>query len=61
MIDITFERAQDVGGGFTIGGWAVSQLFTAGVTYAFNAVVSGRVDYAGVAEAQGTYYNMVGA
>jgi|GEM_PF-3066593 len=61
MSEISIVDAQDVGGGNFFVRWAISQLFTGGVNAVWDAAVSGGIDYAGLAESQGTYYNMVGA
>ncbi len=57
MREISLQEADAVGGSWS---W-VSYVISQGVTYAIGAAWRGEVDYAGVAEAQGHYYNMVGA
>ena len=61
MHEINLQDAGTVGGGWSFGGWVFSQAVTFAAGYTWDAVRSGQVDYAGVAESSGTYYNMMGA
>ncbi len=57
MREISLQDADAVGGSWSL----VSYLISQGLTYALGAACRGDVDYAGVAETQGQYYNTVGA
>ncbi len=62
MQEISIQDAEDVGGGMGwVVKWAAGQAFTFLVEKIGGAVMSGEVDYSGVADSQGTYYNTVGA
>lgn len=61
MTELTLQDTDQVGGGLSILAWIGRQVLVAGAEWTYRAVMSGQVDYAGVAEQQGTYYNMVGA
>ena len=60
MQEIIVSETGCVAGG-SLASWAAGQLATAALKFIYDAVASGQVDYAGLAESQGTYYNMVGA
>lgn len=57
MHEISLHEAEAVSGSWN---W-VSYLIGQAVTFSLGAAFRGEVDYASVAEAQGHYYNMVGA
>ena len=61
MHEINPQHTEAIGGGNFFFNWGVSQLFSQAAYGVWGAVTSGQVDYSGVAESQGTYYNMVGA
>lgn len=61
MFEMSMENAREVAGGNFFVRWAMSQLFTTAVVGVWDAATSGGLDYAALAESQGTYYNMVGA
>lgn len=57
MQSITLQQAQVVSGSGYLDGFIISKM----LDYVCREVMAGRVDYAGVAASQGTYYNTVGA
>jgi hypothetical protein len=62
MDELSVDQADDVGGGkFSFGNWFIGNVLGAVGSYVYDATMSGKIDYAGVAEQQGTYYNTVGA
>ncbi len=62
MQEITMQETESIGGGMSwLVGWAAGQLLTATARYLYSSVVAGDVDYASLAESQGTFYNTVGA
>lgn len=61
MSELNLQDTDQVGGGLSIFTWIVNQVGTAAGAWAYRAVMAGQVDYAGVAEQQGHYYNTVGA
>ncbi len=61
METLNLQDAEAVGGGNALLSWAIGQILGGVGGFISSAVWSGGVDYAGVAEQQGTYYNTVGA
>ena len=62
MEQITMPEAEGISGaGFSLKGFGLSQIFSIPLDWVKDQVLAGNVDYAGVAESQGTYYNTVGA
>lgn len=60
MEQITMQDAELVGGSGLVG-WVLRQMAMPVLDYLGGLITSGQVDYTGVAEEQGHYYNMVGA
>ena len=61
MHEISVGGTDCVAGGGFFANWGASQLLNIAMKYVYDSVTAGQVDYAGLAESQGTYYNMVGA
>ena len=54
---LTSNEIEAVSGGRMLTEWALGEA----LSWALGAIFSGRVDYAGLAEQQGSSYNMLGA
>ena len=62
MERITMQEAEGISGaGFSFKSFGLGQIFSIPLDWVKDQVVAGNVDYAGLAESQGTYYNTVGA
>ncbi len=62
MEQVTMREAEGISGaGFSLKGLGLSQIFGISLDWMKDQVLAGNVDYAGLAESQGTYYNTVGA
>ena len=57
MHELTGSEAEAVGGAGFVLGLIRSKL----VDWVFQEIAAGNIDYASIAEQQGTYYNMTGA
>jgi hypothetical protein len=60
MHEITLDDAGMIGGAGVLD-WFAGQLAGMAFRFVVDAVFSGQVDYAGLAEQQGSSYNMLGA
>ena len=62
MEPITMREAEAISGaGFSIKSFSLGQILSVPLDWVKDQVLGGNVDYAGLAESQGTYYNTVGA
>jgi hypothetical protein len=60
MNEISIQDSELVGGaGFW--GWVAGQVAGPVIGWTASQIMQGNVDYAGMVEQQGTYYNMMGA
>ena len=57
MYDITSQDTEAISGGNWVSSFARSKI----ASWVLDQIMSGNVDYASIAEQQGTFYNTVGA